>query len=488
NKNRVAIQSKDITRTHRERLLKNGFIEEVVKGWYIATRPDEPAGESTAWYTSFWGFCADYLNARFGKHWCLSPEQSVSLHIGNKTVPKQLLVRSPKGNNSIQTFVHNTSMFVLKLALPPAQEMQTKDNLQVISLPAALISCPPGYFIAEPLAMRTALAMIKEPSDLLRLLLEGGQSIVAGRLAGALRNIGRDHLADSILETMRSVGYTVIEKDPFDTQLSLRLSARETSPHVNRMKMNWEKMREPIIKQHHHKSIPDVESIEYLKQIDEIYTTDAYHSLSIEGYQVSEELIERVRSGQWDPHHKTSDFEHRNALAARGYWQAFQAVKQSVEKVLNGQHPATVAKKDHSQWYRELFSPGVVAGLFKPADLAGYRNQPVYIRRSKHVPPSIEAIRDLMPALFELLEQESDPSVRAILGHFFFVNIHPYADGNGRTGRFLMNLMRASHHEPWLVIPVSKRNEYMSTLEIASVEGDIVPFMLFLGAVDHQII
>jgi Fic family protein len=49
-----------------------------------------------------------------------------------------------------------------------------------------------------------------------------------------------------------------------------------------------------------------------------------------------------------------------------------------------------------------------------------------------------------MPVLFEMLEAETAPQVRAVLGHFFFVYIHPYTDGNGRLGRFLMNLMLAS--------------------------------------------
>ena len=34
----VAIQTKNITRTHRERLVKSGFIKEVMKGWYIPAR------------------------------------------------------------------------------------------------------------------------------------------------------------------------------------------------------------------------------------------------------------------------------------------------------------------------------------------------------------------------------------------------------------------------------------------------------------------
>src|SRR5690242_11396868 len=88
----AAIRARDFSRTHRERLLANGFLKEVIKGWYIPSRPDEVRGESTAWYASFWPFCAVYLKGRFGKNWCLSPEQSVSVHAGNWQVPRQLVV------------------------------------------------------------------------------------------------------------------------------------------------------------------------------------------------------------------------------------------------------------------------------------------------------------------------------------------------------------------------------------------------------------
>ena len=57
----AAIRSRDLTRTHRERLIENGFLQEVIKGWFIPSRPDEVRGESTAWYASFWRFCAVYL-------------------------------------------------------------------------------------------------------------------------------------------------------------------------------------------------------------------------------------------------------------------------------------------------------------------------------------------------------------------------------------------------------------------------------------------
>lgn len=117
-----------------------------------------------------------------------------------------------------------------------------------------------------------------------------------------------------------------------------------------------------------------------------------------------------------------------------------------------------------------------------PTDLAGYRNGQVYIRQSMHVPLNYDAVRDAMPAFFELLRDETDPAVRVVLGHFVFVYIHPYMDGNGRMGRFLMNLMMAAGGYPWIVIPVTDRQAYMAALEKASVDEDIGPFTDFVAS------
>jgi len=477
----VAIHTKNITRTHRERLLRNGFIKEVMKGWYIPARPEEPAGESTAWYASFWGFCADYLKSRFGNQWCLSPEQSLSLHSGNWNVPEQLLVRTPKGGNKPISLRYKTSILDARLKLPDRNDIEHEENLQIMTLPAALISCAPGYYINNAVEARAALSMISDASVILHKLLEGGHSTVAGRLAGAFRNIGKNAIADNIIETMKAAGYRITENDPFEEKPAIIFSARELSPYVNRMRMNWAEMRSVVLENFPQTPELRQNTDEYLKQVDDIYVIDAYHSLSIEGYHVSEALIERVRSGNWSPETNQKDKEVANALAARGYWQAFQAVKKSVAKILHGDSSGAVAGNDHTIWYRELFAPSVGAGLISASDLAGYRNQPVYIRKSMHVPPRCEAVRDLMPAFFTLLEDEKEPAVRAVLGHFFFVYIHPYSDGNGRMGRFLMNVMLAGGGYPWTVIPLETRNDYMAALEEASVRRNIEPFSRFLA-------
>ena len=477
----VAIRAADLSRAHRERLLKNGFLREVMKGWYVAARPDDGAGESTAWYASFWAFCGAYLRERFGKDWCLSPEQSLSLHTGNRAVPSQLVVRSPRGGNKATALPYGTSLLDVRAAVPEDKDIEERDGLRLFSLPAALIASSPAFFEHNPTDARAALATIRDASEMANRLLERGHSKIAGRLAGAFRNIGRDRIADDIMKAMRAAGYDVREQDPFASRIELTLPRREASPYAGRIRLMWRQMRGPIIERFPAPPGRPKDTGAYLKHVQEVYATDAYHSLSIEGYRVNPALIERVRGGTWNPDANEQDREHRNALAARGYWLAFQAVQKSLRRVLRGENPGTVAEEDHGVWYREMFAPSVTSGLLRAADLAGYRNAPVYIRHSMHVPPNSEAVRDAMPVFFEMLTQEAETSVRVVLGHFIFVYVHPYMDGNGRIGRFLMNVMLAAGGYPWTVVPLERRDAYMTALEEASARQNIVPFADFLA-------
>lgn len=475
------IRSAWLSRTHRERLLAAGFLREVLKGWYIVARPDEQSGESTSWYTTFWDFCGVYLNDRFGDEWCLGPEQSMALHCGNWNVPTQLLVRTAKGGNKPTDLLHGTSLFDVRLAVPPSSGIEVCNGLRVMSLPVALVGCSPGVFLQASVEMRTALSMCSSAIDLLRVLLEGGHSVVAGRLAGAFRNIGRSTIAEDILTAMRAAGFTVQEEDPFLTPSPTVFRQSEISPHVNRLRIAWATMRQEVMGAFPLAPGLPADKTAYLQSVEEVYQSDAWNSLSIEGYRVTEELVQRVARGDWNSESE-EDKRHLDALAARGYWQAFEAVKASVARVLAGENSATVVRQDHSQWYRELFSPSVTAGIISPSDLAGYRNRPVFIRGSMYVPPSYERVGELISTFFDLLDAEPEAHVRAVLGHFFFVFIHPYGDGNGRLGRFLMNVMLASGGFTWIVVPLARRREYMTALEEGSVRGTLLPFARFLAS------
>jgi hypothetical protein len=479
---RVAIRSKDLTRTARELLTKHGFLQEVIKGWYIPARPGAGPGESTAWYTSFWDFCRDYLTERFGDQWALTPEQSLVLQAGNTTVPVQLLVRAAKANNQVTRFIHGTSLFEGAHTLPEPGDSVVMNGLRLFQTEAALIAAQPSFFENHPTEARTILSTQRDASALLARLLRGGHTVIAGRLAGAFRDIGRDREADDILAAMRAADYQAREVDPFKDHVARAPYRRDPSPYVQRIRMLWQKMRADIPGRFPAPIAKANDAEAYMRQVDEIYVTDAYHSLSIEGYQVSTDLIERVRRGAWNPEQDKADLDLENALAARGYWLAFQAVKTSVRQGLDGKNPGEVVNREQGGWYRELFAPKVAVGILKPENLAGYRTSPVYLRGSRHVPLNPDAVRDTMPTFFELLKEEPDPTVRIVLGHFIYVYIHPYMDGNGRTGRFLMNVMMAAAGYPWTVIPVQSRAQYMAALEAASVDQNIGPFADFLAA------
>jgi hypothetical protein len=480
-KGKIAIKRSELTRTHKDRLLKNGFISEVYSGWFIISSPENKEGDSTSWYSSYWKFCAQYLNYKYKNQWCMSAEQSLMIHAGNWTVPKQLIIKSPKANNFKTDLPFDTSLFHMKSKLPLKSEVEVLDGLNVLSLSSALVNASSNTYLQNATDMRTALSLVKTSADILSILLSGGQSVIAGRLAGAFRNIKKDKIADDIIKTMQGVGYDVRELDPFNDHLYISFSSKDASPYANRIRIMWSDFRKVILEKF--PAAPGMpKNIEkFISSVKEIYVTDAYHSLSIERYQVTPELIDRVRNGSWNAKDNDGDSKQRDAMAAKGYWDAFQMVEKSIRKVLTGENAGEVLDNDHGDWYRALFGPSVVSGLLKPADLAGYRNHQVYITNSMHVPLNSEAIRDAMPVLMELLAEESEASVKAVLGHFIFVFIHPYMDGNGRMGRFIMNLMLASGGYPWTVIPVQQRSKYMKSLEEASVNLNILPFVEFLS-------
>lgn len=475
------VRSSEISRGDRERLQKHGFLEEVMKGWLIVTNPEVPKGSSISWYVSFWPFIRHYLNYRFGNDYCLSPEASLKLHTGSTVIPQQLIVITRKKGVQSIALPHSTSLLLYENKGRFPENRMNQENIWIMDLPSALCRLQPVFFKNYPFDVELALHMIKDLSAITKVLVQGGHSAIAGRLAGAYRALNENEMAERIIKDMEIAGFTVRETNPFDQFTpSLAAGTKVISPYASRIEVLWRAMREQVQEIFlEAPGIPDNPD-DYIRKVDEIYVKDAYNSLSIEGYMVTPELIEKIRSGEWDPANSASDRQQRDAMAAKGYNLAFQSVKESIRKILMGKGPVEVISIDHQEWYKQMFLPSVQAGFFKMEDLIGYRNVPVYIQGSQHVPPSSSAVVDCMEALFELLKLERDAGVRAVLGHFIFVFIHPYMDGNGRIGRFLMNTMLASGGFPWTVIRLERRTQYMSALEEASVRGNIRPFAEFI--------
>lgn len=481
-KHNGVIESGDLKEAHRAILVEDGFLRQIMKGWYICANPRDREGDSTAWYASFWSFLSGYLGKRFGKRYCLNVEASLLLHTRSTVIPRQVTVIAKEGGTSVLALPHDTSLLIYADEKNVPRNRVEINGLQALPLPETLCKLGPQSFRNNPREAEIAINMIRDPGELLTVLLAGdGMVAAAGRLAGALRFAGRADEADRIVHTMKLGKYDIRVTNPFAIATPTLGNSRERSPYVMRLLSMWAGWREDVLSTF--PSPPGLaQSAEaYLAKVDERYGVDAYNSLSIEGYQVSDALIERVAKQGWNPETDGQDKKDRDALAARGYYQAFQAVKMSLAAILSGENPGKTIRSAHHRWHGELFAPAVAAGILGAHQLAGYRNGPIYIRNSMHAPLPREALADAMEALFNLLGQEPEPAVRAVLGHHLFVFIHPYFDGNGRLGRFLMNAMLASGGYPWTVVRVKRRAAYLAALESASVGGDIKPFTRFIA-------
>jgi hypothetical protein len=394
---------------------------------------------------------------------------------------------SPAANNQRVALPHECSLFLYRApaALPSSPRADDR-NLRLVDLAEALVAASPSFYVQQLLAATICLGMIDDTAPLLQRLLDGSHSVVAGRLAGAFRALGRDDFAQSIMGSMRGAGYTVQELSPFELPPAPLPGGRPESPYVQRMRRTWADMRDAVIAAF--PQPPPVSSAvkATLQDVEERYVADAYHSLSIEGYHVTADLIEQVRNGPWNP--DAGDRSQRDAMAAKGYFEAHRAVKAFIAESIRRRVVAGIrgVRDALGAWYVALFSPGVQAGLLKPSDLAGWRNEQVFIRGALHVPLSTQAVRDCMPVLFELIENEPHPAVRAVLGHFFLVYIHPYMDGNGRLARFHMNAMFVSGGYVWTIVPVQQRRAYMDALERASSYDEIEPFARFIGQLTRE--
>ncbi len=98
---------------------------------------------------------------------------------------------------------------------------------------------------------------------------------------------------------------------------------------------------------------------------------------------------------------------------------------------------------------------------------------PVKIGGADFVPPNEKDVPRLLKEMIKFYyeyKSKFHPFVIACLIHAKFVEIHPFEDGNGRTGRTLMNwvLMKAGY--PKLFVPVRNRQQYYEAIDLHNVK------------------
>jgi fido (protein-threonine AMPylation protein) len=112
-----------------------------------------------------------------------------------------------------------------------------------------------------------------------------------------------------------------------------------------------------------------------------------------------------------------------------------------------------------------------------------FRNGPVYIRGARITPPPAGQVERLIEQWLEWISGPAldyPPIIRAAVAHHDFEAIHPFFDGNGRTGRLLLNLMLMEHGYPPALLLRSWRINYLRALDSAGV-GRFNPLANLVG-------
>lgn len=134
-------------------------------------------------------------------------------------------------------------------------------------------------------------------------------------------------------------------------------------------------------------------------------------------------------------------------------------------------------------------------GVVGNVEYAGqWREHPVYITGSRHVPPNYVKVPELMDGMistYETSRATQHPVTTAAKLHFDLVRIHPFVDGNGRTARLLANLDLIRNGFAPVLIEKEDRAEYFAVLERCALsgapgKGDPEEFIAFVERFEEQ--
>ena len=194
----------------------------------------------------------------------------------------------------------------------------------------------------------------------------------------------------------------------------------------------------------------------------------AYHTTAIEGSTLTPLETELVIEGEFVP---SDDKDLRDLFAVRG-------VVEGYDYALRQQSQGRPLDRALIQDVHER-----TALDCQPRTRGAIRVGPVYIRGARTTPVPAAQVRDDLDALVYALERtDAHPVFAALAFHALFEAIHPFQDGNGRTGRTLLNVMLVGRRYPPIAIKHDDRVGYYEALEAWQVDGEFGPLVALVCA------
>ena len=170
----------------------------------------------------------------------------------------------------------------------------------------------------------------------------------------------------------------------------------------------------------------------------------------------------------------------RDHLEAVGHWDALEYARSLARQ------DRPVRETDIRQIH------ALVIGRIDPAEAGRHVGHQRLISGTALLPPAPAQVVPMMGDLGQWFGAAPATAGTAIAAHERLVSIHPFADGNGRTARLLMNLLLLRGGYPPVVIGPEHRVAYIDALEAFQVGGDPGPYRLFMtdrlqDSLDHHL-
>ena len=201
--------------------------------------------------------------------------------------------------------------------------------------------------------------------------------------------------------------------------------------------------------------------------IEDMITRSTYHSNAIEGSTLT--YAETYAILYNDNSFKIEGKEPREIYEAINHKKALELLFENLKE-------------------QELFDERFIKKInktinenIKEAD--GYRKVQVFIRGSEHIPPEPEKIPNLMNYFIYNYNNDGQDLFNKIAKyHIEFEKIHPFEDGNGRTGRLLLNYELIKNNQAPIVIEKDDRVKYFEYLK----DNDYLGFADWLRSLSNK--
>lgn len=477
----------------RERVL----VDALDGGAWIIRVPDDETDDSVR-MTVYWSL-VELLTRQYAPA-AIDRLAAVRILVGDETPRETLFIRQANNQSKrnyqiapgheivISPLPKRVSPETAGLAGTPAPRLVPVAGIQLpVTTPAWLLQ---ALTIGDlkgnlPLVGSWLRSLVIGLTDLERVYAAIGKPVVFARIGELAREAGNTELADRIGITLHDLGAKVPSpsktgRDSLVLPSTLIHAPRTGAPWLDRFAELFGRAAKGL-----RDAKVQTQPKTRLSRSDILVVAraakreDTYHSTTIEGYRVSRDEVDAILSGNPTSAGRTPE-EVERLMALKGYTVAFD---KTLDLMPERTGPVQLTEALIHDINTALWWPSIDAGIVLATDLRAWRSSPAFIRRSQHVPPGPEKVSGLMTLYCRLVNELDVPTVRrAAIAHWAFETIHPYADGNGRIGRLIMNLMLGSEGWPWVTIVAEDRTEYFNVLQRAQVDEDFGPLGRFLAA------